>query len=99
MFFRKPTHQCPCGATNVQLSRRGLCANCEWAYSEAIGASEKIQEMDHEIEKQQEALDDMANRLQAMKLERQIVIEDNIVIKASLARAYRKIRDLETVSD
>ena len=71
---------------------------CEWAISQAPVYSERIKELDRQIAEKSAALRQMEADLEAMRLSRRIVLEDNVVIRSTLAKAYRKIKKLEAVS-
>ena len=98
LFGKKEKNKCVCGTIADKLSTHGLCPMCEWAISQAPVYSERIKELDRQIAEKSAALRQMEADLEAMRLSRRIVLEDNVVIRAALAKAYRKIKKLEAVS-
>ena len=100
LFTRLKPNQCKaCTGTTDKLSSRGLCKNCEWAINHAPEYDQRVARLDEEIAVRDVALKQLAQDLEAMKLSRRIVVEDNVVTRATLAKAYRKIKQLESVGD
>ena len=113
--FKKVEPQCFGCGKKEKLSRRHMCAECEWAISQrkdlgkskretedAISALQKLDETAEVIKVKAEIDVNRARQhekdiIKAASIEAKIYTEQNIRIRAQLARAFRKIHTLESV--
>ena len=92
MFARKPACL-GCGDTGVKLSRKHMCNTCTWAISQRMNM--EARSLENAIKGDE--IKRLNDQLEAEKLAHQILVEENVLLRSDLIKAYRKIRTLTLV--